>query len=199
MSVWTGPDDTPVDQAIATCTEAPVVSAFWFDHQSQSWLQYISGAPEEVNTLKALNNLQPVFLRGGQAAPAPTPTPTPSPTPSPTPESASLPPPQEVGSISAGGNAVITISNDTPYTLTLEFQGPVSKSLSIPPCDDCSIYSFIGPIFCPSGRPEGSITLPPGEYSVTARVDDPSITPFAGAWTLEGDREYFHCFFIVRR
>jgi len=84
MSVWTGPDDTPVDQAIATCTEAPVVSAFWFDHQSQSWLQYIDGAPEEINTLKALNNLQPVFLRGGQAwggqaAAAPTPPPYSSP------------------------------------------------------------------------------------------------------------------------
>jgi len=93
----------------------------------------------------------------------------------------------------------VTINNDAPYTLTLEFQGPASRTVTVPACGGCHVYSFIGPIFCPSGRPEESASLPPGTYHVTARVDDPSVIAFAGDWTLEADTAYSYRFYIVTR
>ncbi len=142
----------------------------------------------------------------GEGVVLPSPTkPTPSPTvatpeaplPTPTEEAAPLPPPQDLGPVSAEGNAELRIDNDTPYVLTLEFQGPTSHTLSIELCPECKEYSLVGPIFCPSGRPSATFRLPSGTYEVTARVDKPGITPFAGTWELVGDRKYGHCFFIV--
>jgi len=127
-------------------------------------------------------------------APPPTPTPVP---PTPTEEAAPLPPPQDMGPVSAEGNAELEIDNDTPYVLTLEFQGPTSHTVSIEQCPECKEYSFVGPIFCPSGRPSVTFRLPPGTYEVTARVDKPGITSFAGTWELAGDRLYAYCFYIV--
>ena len=204
ISVWSGDDGTGAEQAFATCGTGAVAAAYSIDPDTQSWSRWFAERPEpEVSNLRTLDDMQGVLARGVMLTPTPTPTPTPLPIPTPTPtptpaeETGYLPPPQEVGHISASGNAVVTISNDTPYTLTLEFQGPTSETVTVARCDSCHEYSFIGPIFCPSGRPEGTVTLAPGTYSVTARVDDPSVTPFAGDWTLEGDTEYFHCFYIV--
>jgi hypothetical protein len=200
IAVWDGPSGTETGEALAACGEGVVDFVYYIDPDTQSWLRYFVGRTE-INTLLTLDEPQGVIAHGtvGAPPPSPTPTPTPSPTPSPTPteEASYLPPPQEMGHISASGNAVVTISNDTPYTLTLKFEGPTSQSVTVARCDSCHEYSFIGPIFCPSGRPEETITLPPGTYDVTARVDDPSVTAFAGDWTLEGDTEYFHCFYIV--
>lgn len=200
ISVWSGDDGTGAEQAFATCDAGAIVAAYYLVPEDQTWQRWFAGRPL-VSTLETLNDMQGVIALGAMGAPPPTLTPTPSPMPTPTAtpteETGYLPPPQEVGHISASGNAVVTISNDTPYTLTLEFEGPTSQTVTVARCDSCHVYSFIGPIFCPSGRPEGTVTLPPGTYSVTARVDDPSVIPFAGDWTLEGDTEYFHCFYIV--
>jgi hypothetical protein len=196
ISAWSGQDGTDTGEALATCGVVPVAAAYHLDPQTQGWTRWFAGRPE-VTTLTVLNNMQAIITLGGAAVPTPTPTPSPTPTATPTEEAGYLPPPQEVGHISASGNAMVTISNDTPYTLTLDFEGPTSQSVTVARCDSCHEYSFIGPIFCPSGRPEETITLPPGTYDVTARVDDPSVTAFAGDWTLEGDTEYFHCFYIV--
>jgi hypothetical protein len=198
ISVWNGDNGTDTGEALATCGTGAVAVAYSIDPDTQGWSRWFAGRPE-VTTLLTLDDMQGVIALGVMLTPTPTPTPTPIPTPTPTPaeETGYLPPPQEVGHISASGNAVVTISNDTPYTLTLEFQGPTSQTATIARCDSCHTYSFIGPIFCPSGRPEETVTLLPGTYDVTARVDDPSVIPFAGDWTLEGDTEYFHCFYIV--
>jgi len=191
ISVWDGADGTDTSEALATCGEGAVDFAYYIDPDTQGWLRYFA-ARADISNLLTLSNMQGVLAHGG-----PPPSPTPTPTPTPTEETGYLPPPQEVGHISASGNAVVTISNDTPYTLTLEFQGPTSQTVTVARCDSCHTYSFIGPIFCPSGRPEETVTLLPGTYDVTARVDDPSVIPFAGDWTLGGDTEYFHCFYIV--
>jgi hypothetical protein len=198
ISVWSGDDGTDTSEALATCGPGAVAVAYSIDPDTQGWSRWFAGRPE-ITTLLTLDDMQGVIALGVMLTPTPTPTPPPIPTPTPTPaeETGYLPPPQEVGHISASGNAVVTISNDTPYTLTLEFQGPTSQTATIARCDSCHTYSFIGPIFCPSGRPEETVTLLPGTYDVTARVDDPSVIPFAGDWTLEGDTEYFHCFYIV--
>lgn len=129
-------------------------------------------------------------------APSPTVATPEAPPPTPTEEAAPLPPPQDLGPVSAEGNAELEIDNDTPYVLTLEFQGPTSHTVSIERCPECKEY-VIRPIFCPSGRPSVTFRLLPGTYKVTARVDKPGITPFAGTWELEGDRKYGHCFYIV--
>jgi len=130
-------------------------------------------------------------------APSPTMTTPEAPPPTPSEEAAPLPPPQDIGSVSAEGNAELEIDNDTPYVLTLEFQGPMSHTVSIERCPECKEYSIVGPISCPSGRPSVTFRLPPGTYQATVRVDKPGVTPFAGTWELEGDRKYFYCFFIV--
>ncbi len=129
-------------------------------------------------------------------APSPTVSTPEAPLPTPTEETALLPPPKELGPVSAEGNAEIEIDNDTPYVLSLEFQGPTSHTVSIERCPECKEY-FVSPIICPSGRPSVTFRLPPGTYKVTARVDKPGIIPFAGTWELVGDRLYGHCFFIV--
>jgi hypothetical protein len=204
ISVWSGDDGTDTGEALAACGPGAIDFAYYIDPDTQQWLRYFVGRAE-ISNLLTLDDMQGVIAHGFVLTPTPTPTPTPIPIPTPTPtptptpaqETGYLPPPQEVGHISASGNAVVTISNDTPYTLTLEFQGPTSQPVTIARCDSCHTYSFIGPIFCPSGRPEETVTLLPGTYDVTARVDDPSVIPFAGDWTLEADTEYFHCFYIV--
>jgi len=132
-------------------------------------------------------------------APSPTVATPEAPPPTPTEEAAPLPPPQDLGPISAEGNAELEIDNDTPYVLTLEFEGPTSHTVSIERCPECKEYSIVGPVFCPSGRPSVTFRLPPGTYKVTARVDKPGVTPFAGTWELVGDRKYGHCLYIVTK
>ncbi len=131
----------------------------------------------------------------------PTPTrvpPSPTPTPSPTPvvETQPLRPPQELGPVQAGGKAEVTISNDSPHTLTVELVGPESRTITMPPCSTCSEYS-IPPAYCPEKGPEEVVRLAPGHYSVTVRADEPDVPPLAGPWDLDGDTGYFSCFFIV--
>jgi len=65
MAVWNGADDTPTLDALATCTGAPVVAAYWLDPQSQGWLRF-SGEHPELSSLKTLDKLQAVMLLGGE-------------------------------------------------------------------------------------------------------------------------------------
>ncbi len=108
-----------------------------------------------------------------------------------------LPPPQDVGPVDADGNAEITISNNAPDALTIEFQGPESRTLSMDACPTCIVY-LVPPIFCPEEGPEEVLRLAPGVYDVTVRADDPEIGAFAGSWDLQADRGYFSCFYVRR-
>jgi hypothetical protein len=106
--------------------------------------------------------------------------------------------PSEVGGVAAGGEAEVTIINDTPYLLTILVGAPNSVSISIEACPTCKTYSFVGPVFCPEeGRPRKTVKLKPGTCQVSAEVSDPSIIPFYGVWDLKGDTSYFNCFYIV--
>ncbi|TEU11755.1 MAG: SH3 domain-containing protein [Anaerolineales bacterium] len=140
---------------------------------------------------------------------APTPTPTPAaPTPTLTVDEqieriakgkhSELPQPSEVGGVVAGGEAEVTIINDTPYVLTILVGTPNSVSISMEACPTCKTYSFVGPVFCPEeGRPRKTVKLKPGTCQVSAEVSDPSVVPFYGVWDLKGDTSYFNCFYIV--
>jgi hypothetical protein len=63
IAVWSGANDTPTLDALATCTGAPVEAAYWLDPQSQGWLRF-SGEHPELSNLKTLDNLQAVMLLG---------------------------------------------------------------------------------------------------------------------------------------
>ncbi len=115
-------------------------------------------------------------------------------------EHGELPQPGQMGGVEAGGMAEVTIINDTPDTLTILVGAPNSLETTIEPCPTCKHYKFVGPVFCPEeGRPRKTLSLTPGVCQVVAEVDDPSVKPFYGEWTLEGDTAYFNCFYIVTR
>lgn len=111
-----------------------------------------------------------------------------------------LPQPGQSGGVAAGGDAEVTIINDTPYALTLLVGSPNSVSITIEACSGCKVYGANGPSSCPEeGRPRKVIRLKPGSSQVVARVSDKSVTPFLGTWQLNPDTGYFNCFFIVTR
>jgi hypothetical protein len=68
LAVWTGSDDTPTADALATCSSVPVPVVYWLDPEMQVWLRYIAGHPE-LNSLTTLDNLQAVLTLGAQPPP----------------------------------------------------------------------------------------------------------------------------------
>ena len=114
-------------------------------------------------------------------------------------EHGTLPQPGEVGGVDAGGEAEVTILNDTPYVLTVLLGSPNSRTVTIEACASCKVYSMVGPTFCQEeGRPTKTIRLAPGSMKVVAKVNDPGVTPFYGTWDLKANTAYFNCFYIVR-
>jgi hypothetical protein len=103
-------------------------------------------------------------------------------------EHGTLPQPGEMGGVDAGGEAEVTILNDTTYQLTVLIGSPNS----------CRVYSMVGPVFCQEeDRPTEMIRLVPGISQVIAKVNDPGVTPFYGTWQLNGNTAFFNCFCIV--
>lgn len=179
IAVWEGPDGTGTEEAFATCAGMPVEKAYYIDPQTQDWLRWFKRRPE-VSNLATLNHLQGVIAIASPAT------------------AALLPPPEEVGDISAGRKAVVNYGNSTWYTGTIEFQGPTTQTISIDCCTSPAPDILAPPELCKCGALVSfgkAITLPPGTYSVTVRFDDPYWgTHFAGEWTLEADKEYALCF-----
>ncbi|MFE1754854.1 hypothetical protein ACFW88_30665 [Streptomyces anandii] len=70
----------------------------------------------------------------------------------------------------SGGSIQVTVKNDSPDDITVLYTGPVTGSLTIKACGDCTAYPFgtsLGPGFHPcadSGKnyPQRTISLPPG-------------------------------------
>jgi hypothetical protein len=103
------------------------------------------------------------------------------------------------GSVNAGGKVLVKVINDCPHGLHVEFTGQQPDVMNLPACGVCHVYSFIGPIFCPTtNRPAQEKQLEPGTYRVYVWVDDPSIKPWVGQWPLQGNRRYTVCFSIVQ-
>lgn len=63
ISVWTGESGTPIDQAMTSCAEATVASAYWIDPHTQMWKRYFDGRPE-ISNLATLSNMQAVIALG---------------------------------------------------------------------------------------------------------------------------------------
>jgi hypothetical protein len=83
LAVWTGGDDTPIGQALATCGAGTVDFAYCIDPDTQDWLGYFVGHTESSDLL-ALDNMQGIIAHGTMGAPSPTPTATATATPTPT-------------------------------------------------------------------------------------------------------------------
>jgi hypothetical protein len=201
-------DGTACENVVQAVTPAGVVGAMWRHNAALNKWDGFSPAAPAASDLKTVNMWDAVWLCLATVASPPTATPLPptpipppptqTPVPPPTPivETQPLPPPQNLGPVQAGGKAEVTISNDAPYALTIELAGPEARTISMPPCSTCSTH-IVPPIFCPEEGPQQVVRLAPGHYSVTARVDDPGVVPFAGPWDLDGDTGYLSCFFIV--
>ena len=68
LAVWSGGDDTPTAEALATCTEGPVEAAYWLDPEWQAWLRYFAGHPE-LSSLPTLDNFQGILALGAKPTP----------------------------------------------------------------------------------------------------------------------------------
>ena len=111
-----------------------------------------------------------------------------------------LPQPGSTGGVAAGGDAELTILNDTPHRLTVLIGSPNGVTVVVEPCPSCRIYQGMGPLSCQeSGRPRQVVRIKPGTMQVAARVGAPNVIPFLGTWNLSGDTGYLNCFFIVTR
>jgi uncharacterized protein YkwD len=70
VAVWSGGDDTPTAEALATCDPVPVEAAYWLDPDWQAWLRYFAGHPE-LSSLPTLDNFQGILALGAQPVPSP--------------------------------------------------------------------------------------------------------------------------------
>jgi uncharacterized protein YkwD len=68
VAVWSGADDTPTAEALATCDTVSVEAAYWLDPEWQAWLRYFAGHPE-LSSLPTLDNFQGILALGAQPTP----------------------------------------------------------------------------------------------------------------------------------
>lgn len=184
--------------------------------QAQDWLSVITPNGSRGWVAANLVQLNIPLSQIPVAANIPTPpvTPTPKATATPRPtlsvdeqiaalargQHGQLPQPGSTGGVAAGGDAELTILNDTPYQLTVLIGAPNGVTVVVEPCPTCRVYQGAGPSACQEGgRPRQVVRIRPGTMQVAARVSDPSVIPFLGTWTLNSDTGYFNCFFIVTR
>ncbi len=97
-----------------------------------------------------------------------------------------------------GGSALFMFSNQAPYPLVVEIDGPVSRTINLPACEDCPIYSFVPPLFCREDIPWHEEMLPPGNYRLQATWSGVSTPSIAGPQTFVPDATYGACIFIVQ-
>jgi hypothetical protein len=79
-----------------------------------------------------------------------------------------------------GGRTTMTVKNSTQYSLTVYFDGPVSRSLSLSP-----------------GSTQ-TVALAPGLFHVAGRVEASNVLPFYGDETYKSSAQYDITFYIGR-
>jgi len=67
ISVWPGASGTPIDQAVANCTETTLAAAYWIDPQTQEWQRWFPGQPE-ISSLTSLDHMQAIIALGKEQA-----------------------------------------------------------------------------------------------------------------------------------
>ena len=100
--------------------------------------------------------------------------------------------------INYDGQALISIGNQAPYPLTIQMDGPVSRTINLPACVDCTVYSPTSPpSFCRDDLAWHEETLPPGNYRMQVSWENGTTTPLAGPQTFVPDAGYGTCYFIL--
>lgn len=96
-----------------------------------------------------------------------------------------------------GGQAALVVANAGPTPLTVTLDGPMSRTVEIPACDGCSATPT-PPSVCPTGAPQTTIDLPPGNYRIVVTRPGNDPPPLAGPWTLLPNARYGACFFVTQ-
>ncbi|HXB69409.1 MAG TPA: hypothetical protein VNY05_14260 [Candidatus Acidoferrales bacterium] len=93
---------------------------------------------------------------------------------------AAMPPAQlaTVGAAVGSGRTAMTIKNSTAYELSIFFDGPVAKKLTLAP------------------RASQDLDLAPGAFQVAGRVAAANVLPFYGEQTYSGSARYSVTFYI---
>lgn len=76
---------------------------------------------------------------------------------------------KKVPTTASGGSITVTIKNDSPDEITVLYTGPVTGSVTLAPCGNCTAYGWGTTLLsgfkpCSSGKnyPQKTISLPPG-------------------------------------
>jgi len=112
-----------------------------------------------------------------------------------------LPPPYEAAEKNLSGECEVEVVNDTPYVLTILISGPTNMSITIEASPGSTVrimppFSWQEP---PQAAKRETMTIPPGDYRVAAKVRETGVIPFYGEWSLTGDRSYRNWFFLIQR
>jgi hypothetical protein len=98
------------------------------------------------------------------------------------------------------GQSLVEISNQSPYPLTITFEGPVTQTLTIDACPDCVEYTSSAAFTnCRNDIPYQDVTLPPGNYKVSTEHGASNVTRGSGPWTIVPNGEYGECIYVVRQ
>ncbi|MEZ4521595.1 MAG: hypothetical protein R3A46_08130 [Thermomicrobiales bacterium] len=96
------------------------------------------------------------------------------------------------------GQAMVSFGNQAPYQMTVQLDGPVSRTVTIPPCDSCQVYPITAPpSSCIDEIPWHDEFLPPGNYRVQISWNGSQTSMLAGPQTYVPDAGYGTCFFIL--
>jgi len=93
-------------------------------------------------------------------------------------------------------DAWILLSNDSPVPITIQLDGPVSRTISLPACDGCIVWpspqSFPG---CADDTPYDEVLLPPGNYRAVVTFHDAQSDNLIAHWTLVPNADYGMCYY----
>jgi uncharacterized protein YkwD len=64
LAVWSGEDDTPTGEALATCGQGTVAAAYYIDPFTQVWSRWFAGWPA-ISSLTTLDSGQGIVALGG--------------------------------------------------------------------------------------------------------------------------------------
>jgi hypothetical protein len=110
------------------------------------------------------------------------------------------PTPLDHWSVDHDGLTLFRMSNQTPYALTIQLDGPEQVEVRLPACDDCEVYQRDEPpLLCRADTPEHEQLLRPGNYRVQVTYHGPHTDRPGGHWTLVPNSVIDTCWVLVGR
>ena len=96
------------------------------------------------------------------------------------------------------GMSTVTLGNNAPFDMVVEFSGPETTQMVIPACEECVVFphehAFTG---CWEEIDWQEVTLPPGNYRVTISWPGSNARAGAGPQTYVPNGDYYTCWAIV--